>query len=107
MPPSYRYVLSAPVPQVPGYLPQNRSAYLSLDLRFPEQDSTGNFVKQFLAYAAVIDADLIAVVNSQEAGFPEIFAGTDERQIIGNEAQIPTMIVNPIKSSKGGSILFS
>ena len=38
--------LSAPVPQVPGYLPQNRSAYLSLDLRFPEQDSTGNFVKE-------------------------------------------------------------
>lgn len=70
-------------------------------------DEKGNFVKQFLAYAAVIDADLIAVVNSQEAGFPEIFAGTDERQIIGNEAQIPTMIVNPIKSSKGGSILFS
>jgi nucleotide-binding universal stress UspA family protein len=70
-------------------------------------DDKGNFVKQFLTYAAVKDADLIAVVNSQEMGFPEILAGTDERQIITNDAQIPTMILNPIKSSIGGSVLFS
>jgi len=70
-------------------------------------DEKGNFVKQFLTYAAAKDADLIAVVNSQEMGFPEILAGTDERQIITNDAQIPTMILNPIKSSIGGSVLFS
>jgi hypothetical protein len=40
-------------------------------------------------------------------GFPEILAGTDERQIITNDAQIPTMILNPIKSSIGGSVLFN
>jgi nucleotide-binding universal stress UspA family protein len=70
-------------------------------------DEKGNFVKQFLSYAAAKNADLIAVVNSQEMGFPEILAGTDERQIITNDAQIPTMIVNPIKSSLGGSVLFN
>jgi hypothetical protein len=70
-------------------------------------DEKGNFVKQFLAYAAAKDADLIAIVNSQEMGFPEILAGTDERQIITNDAQIPAMIVNPIKSSLGGSVLFN
>jgi nucleotide-binding universal stress UspA family protein len=70
-------------------------------------DEKGNFVKQFLSYAASKDADLIAVVNSQEMGFPEILAGTDERQIISNDAQIPTMIVNPIKSTIGGSVLFN
>jgi len=70
-------------------------------------DDKGNFVKQFLTYAAAKDADLIAVVNSQEMGFPEILAGTDERQIITNDTQIPTMILNPIKSSIGGSVLFS
>lgn len=70
-------------------------------------DEKGNFVKHFLAYAAAKDADLIAIVNSQEMGFPEILAGTDERQIITNDAQIPTMILNPIKSSIGGSVLFN
>ncbi len=70
-------------------------------------DEKGNFVKQFLSYAASKDADLIAVVNSQEMGFPEILAGTDERQIISNDAQIPTMILNPIKSTIGGSVLFN
>jgi nucleotide-binding universal stress UspA family protein len=70
-------------------------------------DEKGNFVKQFLSYAASKDADLIAIVNSQEMGFPEILAGTDERQIITNDAQVPTMIVNPIRSAKGGSVLFN
>lgn len=70
-------------------------------------DEKGNFVKQFLTYAAAKDADLIAIVNSQEMGFPEILAGTDERQIITNDTQIPTMILNPIKSSIGGSVLFN
>jgi nucleotide-binding universal stress UspA family protein len=60
-------------------------------------DEKGNFVKQFLNYAAAKDADLIAVDNIQEMGFPEILAGTEERQIITNDDQIPTMIVNPIK----------
>jgi nucleotide-binding universal stress UspA family protein len=77
---------------------------IDFDVKMAEE--RGGFVKQFLSYAASIDADLIAIVNSQEVGFPEILAGTDERQIITNEAQIPTMIVNPIKSSIGGSVLF-
>jgi nucleotide-binding universal stress UspA family protein len=82
-----------------------RNNHIEFDVKMA--DEKGNFVKQFLAYAAAKDADLIAVVNSQEMGFPEILAGTDERQIITNDAQIPTMILNPIKSSIAGSVLFS
>lgn len=67
----------------------------------------GNFVKQFLNYAAANDADLIAIVNSQEVGIPELMAGTDERNIITNEAKIPVMIINPVKTSISGSVLFS
>lgn len=77
---------------------------IEFDVKMAEE--RGGFVKQFLSYAAAMDADLIAIVNSQEVGIPEILAGTDERQIITNEAQIPTMILNPIKSSIGGSVLF-
>jgi nucleotide-binding universal stress UspA family protein len=82
-----------------------RSNQIEFDVKMA--DEKGNFVKQFLSYAASKDADLIAVVNSQEMGFPEILAGTDERQIISNDAQIPTMILNPIKSTIGGSVLFN
>jgi nucleotide-binding universal stress UspA family protein len=67
----------------------------------------GNFVKNLLSFSANNQADLIAIVNSQEAGFPEILAGTDERTIITNDAQIPVMIVNPIKGMYGGSVVFS
>jgi nucleotide-binding universal stress UspA family protein len=82
-----------------------RNNKIEFDVKMAEEK--GNFVKQFLTYAAAKDADLIAIVNSQEMGFPEILAGTDERQIITNDAQIPTMILNPIKSSSGGSVLFN
>jgi len=55
----------------------------------------GNFVKQMLEYAKKTDADLIAVVNSQERGVHELLHGTAERETITNEAQIPVMVVNP------------
>jgi nucleotide-binding universal stress UspA family protein len=63
--------------------------------------------KTIVNNVAMAKADLIAIVNSQEAGFPEILAGTDERTIITNDAQIPVMIVNPIKGMYGGSVVFS
>lgn len=56
----------------------------------------GNFVKQMLQFATANDADLIAVVNSQERGVHELLSGTSERETITNEAEIPVMVVNPI-----------
>lgn len=56
----------------------------------------GNFVKQMLDYAKNSDADLIAIVNSQERGVHELLSGTSERETITNEAQIPVMVVNPM-----------
>lgn len=55
----------------------------------------GNFIKQMLGFAEEVDADLIAVVNSQERGVHELFSGTAERDTITNDAQIPVMVVNP------------
>ncbi len=67
----------------------------------------GNFVKQMISFATGIDADLVAVVNSQERGVHELFSGTAERDIISNEVQIPVMVVNPtvISSSKISSFV--
>lgn len=56
----------------------------------------GNFVKQMLQFSTASDADLIAVVNSQERGVHELLSGTSERETITNEAGIPVMVVNPI-----------
>lgn len=60
-----------------------------------EAAEKGHFVKQMLEYAKKSDADLIAVVNSQERGVHELLHGTAERETITNEAQIPVMVVNP------------
>ncbi|MCC6252183.1 MAG: universal stress protein [Bacteroidia bacterium] len=83
-----------------------KSELTNNNLDFDAKEVEGSFVKQFLNYAASQDADLIAIVNSQEVGLPEILAGTDERQIITNEAKIPTMIINPVKTSIESSVLF-
>ncbi|MEO5642271.1 MAG: universal stress protein [Bacteroidia bacterium] len=67
----------------------------------------GGFVKQLISFATSVDADLIAVVNSQERGVHELFSGTAERDIISNEVQIPVMVVNPtvISSAKIASFV--
>lgn len=67
----------------------------------------GGFVKQMISFATGVDADLIAVVNSQERGVHELFSGTAERDIISNEVHIPVMVVNPtvISSAKIASFV--
>lgn len=67
-----------------------------------------DFVKQLNAYAASVDADLVAIVNSQERGVHELLHGTSEREIITNEAQIPVMCVNPqtVGSMRVSSVMF-
>jgi nucleotide-binding universal stress UspA family protein len=88
-------------------LAKNELRINKIEFDVQEINASGAFVKNMLAYAAAQDIDLIAVVNSQESGFPEILAGTDERTIITNDAQIPVLIVNPVKSGYGTSVLFS
>jgi nucleotide-binding universal stress UspA family protein len=66
----------------------------------------GNFVKQTLHFAVKVNADLITIINGQEAGVHEYIAGTEERQFITNEAQIPVMCINPTSIAKEGSSLF-
>ena len=69
-------------------------------------EEKGNFVKQTLQLAADVQADLMTIINGQEAGVHEYIAGTEERQFITNEAQIPVMCINPTSIGKEGSALF-
>ena len=85
---------------------QNESKKKSVSSEQKIFDESGNFVKQTLAYSAIIDADLIAIINGQELGIHEYIAGTQERQFITNEAQIPVMCINPVNVQREGSLLF-
>jgi nucleotide-binding universal stress UspA family protein len=68
----------------------------NIDCEVNVATESGNFVKQMLHFATTVDADLIAVVNTQERGVHELLSGTAERETITNEAEIPVMIVNPL-----------
>jgi carboxymethylenebutenolidase len=48
----------------------------------------------------------IIIVVSEIFGVHEYIAGTEERQFITNEAQIPVMCINPATIGKEGSMLF-
>lgn len=78
-----------------GYA-QNEMKKNGIDYELHTAKESGNFVKQMLRFATENDADLIAVVNSQERGVHELLSGTSEREIITNEAEIPVMVVNPL-----------
>lgn len=72
-----------------------------------QPEDKGNFVKQIIKHAASIDADLIAIMNSQDKGLGEFISGPDEQQIIANEAQIPVMCINPTRVTVSRSVFSS
>lgn len=61
-----------------------------------EQSSEkGNFTKQVIHYASREDADLIAVVNLSDEGLMSDLFGSEEQDLIANDAEIPVLITNP------------
>jgi len=58
-------------------------------------ERSGGFKKQLIKYAARIDADMIAIVNSQEGSLLPDFFGSEEQEVIANDAEIPVIITNP------------
>lgn len=53
------------------------------------------FDKGIIKYAAAIEADLIAIMNYNDNGLMGVFTGSFVQHVITNEAQIPTMVINP------------
>lgn len=57
----------------------------------------GSFDKQMMEYAKEVDADLIAIINSQKWNvFGGLFSNKREDEIITNSSKIPVLCVNPI-----------
>lgn len=63
------------------------------------------FDKEVVKHAVTIDADLIAIMNLNRNNLFGAITANYEQYIITNDAQIPTLIVNPIESPYGGSFL--
>jgi len=66
----------------------------------------GAFDKETLKHAVSLDADLIAIMNLNRNNMLGVITASHEQSILTNEAQIPTLIVNPVEG-KYGSVLFS
>lgn len=65
------------------------------------------FDKEVVKHAVQTDADLIAIMNLNRNNMLGVMTATHEQYILTNDAEIPTLIVNPIESKYGGSVLFS
>ena len=57
------------------------------------------FDKKVVKHAVDVGADLIAIMNLNKNSVLGVLASTHEEYIITNEAQIPTLIMNPIEGS--------
>ena len=57
------------------------------------------FDKEVIKHAVNIDADLIAIMNLNKNSVFGVLASNHEEYIITNDAQIPTLIMNPIEGS--------
>lgn len=64
------------------------------------------FDKEVVKHAVTIDADLIAIMNLNRNNLLGVITANYEQYIMTNDAQIPTLIVNPIESPYGSSVLF-
>jgi nucleotide-binding universal stress UspA family protein len=72
-----------------------------------QAEESGSFKKQLIKFASRIDADLIAVVNTQEGALLPDFFGSDEQEVIANDAEIPVIITNPTQQVVSGGVIGS
>ncbi len=66
----------------------------------------GSFEKEVVKHAVQCEADLIAIMNLNRNNMLGVISANHEQFILTNDAQIPTLIVNPVESKYGASVLF-
>jgi nucleotide-binding universal stress UspA family protein len=68
---------------------------------------SSGFDKEVVKLAINKDADLIAIMNQNKSNLLGAFGSNYEQYMITNDAKIPTLVVNPIETPYGGSVLFT
>jgi nucleotide-binding universal stress UspA family protein len=64
------------------------------------------FDKEVVKHAVHLDADLIAIMNLNRNNLLGAITANHEQYILTNDAQIPTLIINPIENPYGSSVIF-
>ncbi len=65
------------------------------------------FDKEIVKHAIHVNADLIAIMNLNKNNLFGVLTANYEQYIITNDAEIATLIVNPVDSPYGSSVLFT
>lgn len=71
------------------------------------QEHSGSFEKDFIAYAKNTEADLIVILTTVDKDFKDLVMGPIEEFVINNKDQIPVMCVNPMQSLYTGKSMAS
>ncbi|PCJ26171.1 MAG: hypothetical protein COA97_06380 [Flavobacteriales bacterium] len=79
----------------------------SISFSIESADHSGGFKKQLIKFAARINADMIAIVNTTAGSLLPDFFGSDEQEVIANNAEIPVIITNPTQHFVSSSIIGS
>ena len=67
-------------------------------------EKSGAFKQQLVVFAAKINADMIAIVNTRKGALLPDFFGSDEQEVIANKAEIPVLITNPTQKLIASSV---
>ncbi len=76
----------------------------SISYSIENAERSGGFKKQLIRFAAKINADMIAVVNTREGALLPDFFGSEEQEVIANDAEIPVIITNPTQHFVSSSV---
>ena len=79
----------------------------SISYSIENAESTGGFKKQLVKYAGRINADMVAIVNTRVGALLPDFFGSEEQEVIANDAEIPVLITNPTQKMMAGGIIGS
>jgi nucleotide-binding universal stress UspA family protein len=86
------------------YFAKNYFAEKELSCSIETAEESGGFKKQLIKFSAKINADMIAIVNTREGALLPDFFGSDEQEVIANDAEIPVIITNPTQRFVAGSV---
>lgn len=79
----------------------------SISYSIENAESNKGFKAQLMKYAARINADMVAIVNTREGALLPDFFGSDEQEVIANDAEIPVLITNPTQKIVSGGVVGS
>lgn len=83
---------------------KNYFAEKSISYSIENAEQSGGFKKQLIKFASRINADMIAVVNTRDGSLLPDFFGSEEQEVIANDAEIPVIITNPTQHFVSSSV---